>query len=1087
MKISIRWTLILGFLGLIWATQLIITSSTYISSKKVLSGHARDIMQNIADLTMVQSKNHLALAQGAAQLTKRLMTSRVFGSDENQLLVLEKYFLDQLAIYPHFAGIYMGKPNGDFFYVNRSDDKTPRGFRTKIILHLHGERTTQLIWRDAGGQMIQENVDPQDSFDPRQRPWFQKVVAEKAITWTDPYIFFTSQKPGITIAGPILDGDELKAVVGVDIDIDQLSLFISQLRIGKHGHAFMFNNNGDVLAFPDPAKLKHRDDTASGKARLAKIDELDDEISKAAFHCLSWQHDEQGRLRLAAPAFGRFIYDGEAYLAMFTPFQNTQWPWMIGVYLPEKDYLGGIHANQHFNFVITLLLSGLATLIGLRLARGIIRPLAGLEKEALAIKQNDLSRQYDIRSAYKEIQETADSFARMKESLKSGEEKYRSIFENIQDVYYETSVDGRILEISPSVQKISAFTREDLVGTNFEQRYYDPLARRRFMEIITREDKVNDYEIELFNKDGTRNYCAISAVLKRDADGQPLKIIGSLRVINDRKRAEMELRRYQEKLEALVTDRTRDLEQSNQQLRLEVEARKEKEAQLRISEERYRSIIENMDSGYYEMNLTGHLTFFNDRLVQLLGYTKEELLGKHFRECVVPDLVPILELKFKAILRTGLPAKLSRYNALRKDGKIKSVEATVTLLTGPDGEPTGFRGVVLDISDRLSAEEEKKKLEERFQQIQRLEGIATLAGGVAHDFNNLLMGIQGNVSLMLLDAPPESSHRDKLKSIESCVAAGADLTRQLLGFARGGKYMVKPLDLNHVTQRAAGMFGRTRKEIKIVQKLQSDLWTVMADANQIQQVLLNIYINAWQAMPNGGHIYIETKNCVLDEAFVRPFDIPAGRYVCISVADVGLGMEVEVQKRIFEPFFTTKEVGRGTGLGLASAYGIIKNHGGAIDFVSQVGEGTTFYIYLPGSDAKPLAERERHTMIVRGSGTILLVDDERRILTVSQSMLERLGYTVLPAEGGLPALEIFEQFKDRIDLVVLDMIMPDLSGSAVFDHLRDMRPDVKVLLCSGYSLTQQAEDMLARGCAGFIQKPFNMERLSQKIKEILKG
>jgi two-component system cell cycle sensor histidine kinase/response regulator CckA len=256
------------------------------------------------------------------------------------------------------------------------------------------------------------------------------------------------------------------------------------------------------------------------------------------------------------------------------------------------------------------------------------------------------------------------------------------------------------------------------------------------------------------------------------------------------------------------------------------------------------------------------------------------------------------------------------------------------LITDHEGRWQGFRGVILDVTERLSVEKEKQKLENRLHEIQRLEGIGTLAGGVAHDFNNLLMGIQGNVSLMLLEMDPVSPHYAKLKSIESCVVGGSELTRQLLGFARGGKYNVKALDFNQVVQNTALMFGRTRKDISIHEKMQPDLWTVMADQNQVEQVLLNLYINAWQAMPDGGHIYLETKNVELDETFAQSFDVRPGRYVRISVADTGTGIEAAVKNKIFEPFFTTKEMGRGTGLGLASAYGIIKNHDGAIDLIS---------------------------------------------------------------------------------------------------------------------------------------------------------
>lgn len=280
----------------------------------------------------------------------------------------------------------------------------------------------------------------------------------------------------------------------------------------------------------------------------------------------------------------------------------------------------------------------------------------------------------------------------------------------------------------------------------------------------------------------------------------------------------------------------------------------------------------------------------------------------------------------------------------------------------------------------------------------------------------------------------------------------------------------------------ARMFGRTRKDIRIEENVEHGLWAIIADKNQIEQVLLNIYINAWQAMPDGGTVLIDAKNMILDAAFSQAFDIQPGRYVCISITDTGVGIDPAIQARIFEPFFTTKEMGRGTGMGLASAYGIIKNHDGAIDFVSRPGKGTTFYIYLPASDGDAETEPALSEIISKGTETLLLIDDEEVILQVGQPMLESLGYKVMSASDGKTALEIFRRFSGEIDLVILDVIMPGMSGSAIFDELKNINPQVQVLLASGHSLSGQAEDLMSRGCVGFIQKPFSLEQLSIKLR-----
>ena len=369
---------------------------------------------------------------------------------------------------------------------------------------------------------------------------------------------------------------------------------------------------------------------------------------------------------------------------------------------------------------------------------------------------------------------------------------------------------------------------------------------------------------------------------------------------------------------------------------------------------------------------------------------------------------------------------------------------------------------------------------------QKMEAVGTLAGGIAHDFNNLLMGFQGNLSLMLLDVDPKHPHHDYLMNMEDYVKRGSELTRQILGFARGGKYEVKPTDLNELLDKSSEMFSRTKKEILIHKKFQANLWPVEVDRGQIEQVLLNLFVNAWQAMPSGGKLFIETENMIIGEKDLhKHYALTPGKYVRISVTDTGVGMDKTTRERVFEPFFTTKEVGRGTGLGLASAYGIIKNHSGNIEVDSEINQGTTFKVYLPISKKTVIAENTVIGKTYKGRETILLIDDEAMIARTGRRMLEKLGYHVLVAESGQAALEIFEEFRDRIDLIVLDMIMPGMGGSEIFDRLKTLDPSIRVLLSSGYSLNGQASKIMKRGCEGFIQKPFNIEQFSKKIREIL--
>ena len=422
---------------------------------------------------------------------------------------------------------------------------------------------------------------------------------------------------------------------------------------------------------------------------------------------------------------------------------------------------------------------------------------------------------------------------------------------------------------------------------------------------------------------------------------------------------------------------------------------------------------------------------------------------------------------------------------IRKNGGEAILELSISLRTDKNGQPVGFRGLLRDVTKRKETEEEKRLLETQLQQAQKMESIGTLAGGIAHDFNNILMGIQGNATLMLLKIESDHPNYVKIKNIEKFVQNGTELTKQLLGFARGGKYLVKTTDLNDVIQKSSSLFARTRKEIQVHTDLHNEIWAADVDSGQIEQALLNLYVNAWQAMPAGGDLHLKTRNVKLDNSIVKPFKVEPGKYVEISVSDTGVGIDKETRKRIFEPFFTTKEMGRGTGLGLASVYGIVKSHGGYIDVSSEKDKGTTFTLYLPASEKNAVQEKAAPAEMFRGTGTILLIDDEKMILDVGCELLEELGYTVLSALSGREALEIFQKNSTKIDLVIMDMIMPGMSGGETFDRLRNINQDIKVILSSGYSLNGQATKILRRGCDGFIQKPFNLNQLAEKIGSII--
>lgn len=428
-------------------------------------------------------------------------------------------------------------------------------------------------------------------------------------------------------------------------------------------------------------------------------------------------------------------------------------------------------------------------------------------------------------------------------------------------------------------------------------------------------------------------------------------------------------------------------------------------------------------------------------------------------------------------------SKILEVPALRSDRTIFPME--ISLSPAMYGDTRFVVAVARDITERRAAEEEKWKLEAQLRYAQKMETIGTLAGGIAHDFNNLLMAIAGNVEYMSYYIDSTEPYYEELKNIEKQVWRGEKLTSQLLGFARMGKYNVKSVNLNQLIEESSETFGRTRKGITIDLKLSEDLFTIEADEEQILQSLMNLYLNAGDAMPKGGQLFLKTKNATHKHIKTKSFKPRPGDYVLLSVTDTGVGMDKETKNRVFDPFFTTKEVGKGTGLGLASVYGIVKGHNGYIFVESKKGCGTTFKIYLPASE-KPVEEPVKAPeSLIKGQATVLIVDDEEMSLASGTKMLELLGYTVIEARSGKEAIDIYKLEKDNIDIVLLDMVMPETSGLDVYKRIKEPESNLKVLLCSGYSIDEEWKGLLENKYVDFIQKPFRLNEFSRKIRDLL--
>ncbi len=766
----------------------------------------------------------------------------------------------------------------------------------------------------------------------------------------------------------------------------------------------------------------------------------------------------------------------------------------------------------------------------------------------------------------------------MLESLKASEKKFHQFAELLPGSAFECDLNFQATFINKKALKTYGYTKEDFTAgvdvlKTVAPEEMDVLIK--YIDELMAGTLTHPVELTAVRKDGSRFPINLSSAPIMQ-DGKPVGVRG---------------------------------------LAVDITQYKEKEAALRQSEARYRSIIETIEDGYYEVDLRGKLLILNEAALKMLDRSREELLGKNYRVLFDDENIDKILKAFSSVYKTGMPAHGIEASVTNKAGRRRIGELSISLIFDSQGNPSGFRGILHDITDRKKMEEElregrekfknmvanvpgiiyeivihrdgsahipwispginqlgvnttefiaaflkdpyhfltkddkkiiwqsaldsmnslspwtwegevntsgnrrwlrfmakprrqdngdtvfdclildmteakqsaevKKDLENRLQQAQKMEAIGTLAGGIAHDFNNLLSGIQGYTSLMQMDTDPSSPHYRKLESIEELVFSGANLTKQLLGFASRGRYEVKPSNVNNIIDRTASLFGRTKKEIFIHQHLAEDIWITEVDQSQIEQLLLNLYVNAWQAMPGGGDLHLETKNVNLTEDDFKQYSLATGKYVKISITDTGVGMDEATQERIFEPFFTTKEMGRGTGLGLATVYGIVKGHNGIIDVYSRKGMGTAFHIYLPATDKKTTTESGPSVVLQRGDENVLLIDDEASVREVTQELLEALGYRVTSVGSGTAAIEIFRSESNRFDIVILDMIMPGLSGSETFDALKAIDPAVKVILASGYSVEGQAGDILKKGFVSFIQKPFRIAEMSRKISEAL--
>jgi PAS domain S-box-containing protein len=663
-----------------------------------------------------------------------------------------------------------------------------------------------------------------------------------------------------------------------------------------------------------------------------------------------------------------------------------------------------------------------------------------------------------IESCQAQLDTAASRDAERARDLRRTLDRYENVIRVSLDGMIVVDAEGRFIDVNEAYVKKIGYSAEELSRLSLFD--ISTSAREEIVERVRHvsEGGCSRFEATHRARDGSLIDFEVSCGLLADPNGG---IVAFMRDISERKQAETELNWRRNRLEELIEERT---------------------AALRQSEDRFRRLIEHAADAVIVHDANGRILDVNQQACRSLGYAREELIGANVRDIEVDFAAAKVAEQWKR-LGAEEPVTIEGRHR-RKDGETFPVEVRVTRIES-SGEGL-MLALVRDISQRKRAEAEKTKLEEQLRHAMKMEAIGALAGGVAHDFNNILTAILGYATL--LEQRPDS--RETVERAAGVITKAAErarqLTGQLLGFARKGKHRVRPVDIHQTVREVVSLLDCTMpKSIKIRIALEAASPDVLGDPDQLQQVILNLAVNARDAMENGGELSFGASLVEFsdEDCRSRPEYLP-GRYLALSVQDTGAGIDPEIRDRIFEPFFTTKEPGKGTGMGLATVYGIVKNHGGSIEVYSELGRGTVFKVYLPHQPrrAAPKAPRAERRA-VQGRGRILIVDDEAMVRAVASDMLQALGYEVLTANDGLEAVEIFKEA--AIDLVLIDLMMPNMDGRECFRALKEFDPAVRAVLSTGFSRDGAAQDILDEGMLDFVQKPYRMNQLSEVVARVL--
>ncbi len=638
-------------------------------------------------------------------------------------------------------------------------------------------------------------------------------------------------------------------------------------------------------------------------------------------------------------------------------------------------------------------------------------------------------------------------------ALRESEKKYRTILDNIEDGYFEVDLEGNFTYFNDALCRLIGYSATAMAGMN-NREYMDEENAKKVFKTFNRVYETGKptkaFDWEIIKVDGSKSHVDASVSLITDPEGNPIGFRGIAR---------------------------------------DVTAQKQSQRALRESEAKYRQLVNHAPAGIYEVDfIEGTFVSVNDLICEYTGYTRQELLAMSALDILAEDSQKKFLERLDKILKGQKVPSSVEFKIRAKSGREFYVLINSKIIYTDDGKPKGATVVVHDITEQKQAEEEKKNLEYQLQQAQKMEAIGTLAGGIAHDFNNILSVIIGYTELILMNGDVDGEVRQNLKEIFSASKHARDMVKQILAFSRQNKQERKPIQVAHIAKEAIKMLRASLPTtISIQHHIEKDTGVIEADPTQIHQVLMNLCTNASHAInEKDGVLEIHLGNIELDQKAAA--DIPGlktGSYLKLSVKDSGEGIHPEVQQHIFNPYFTTKEKGKGTGLGLAVVEGIVKSNNGAVTVESEVGKGAAFHVYLPTIKRKLTPDDEISTPLPMGCEHILLVDDEQPLVEIGRQMLERLGYSVATRTSSIEALEYFKVDPNRFDLVITDIVMPNLTGDKLAKKIINIRDDIPVVLCTGYSEKFTRQNASEMGIQTFLMKPLVMRDLANTVRQAL--